>query len=730
MTGKGNYTGSRDLKLEIADKTTRTLISKVTIPAIPDQNYDNADYILAGTPKGIEKRALKNGSEFVFELKDKTHNHVLVYDTDFTLTYSDNHEVGTAKVVITGIGAYAGTVTKQFKIKGLDLSKAKQEGFKSSVSYTGSAIQESMKFYYGSGASKTYLTKGIDYTVEYAGYSGDIFDIGTYTVIYKGCGKCFGTVKKTFKITGIAMKNVAVSDLTKSFEYETRYNAKAKGFTYIAEPIKIAGPETGDNDYGITLTYRAGKTASPVTLVKGTDYTVSYEKNIEPGTATVIFTGCGKYSGTIKKTFKIVACELGSRVSVYYNSYSWAPAVCPTVAYTKGTTCPMPELKDTINSVYLIQGKDYTVSWSNNKAVKTSLSSKGNRNPMVTIKGKGRYSGTLIRFFLIEGSSFAGAKAVATNVVCAERAGLYKNTTVSITDTNGVNLKEGTDYYKKNDEGHEWKFRYAANTTVKLEDGPAVDVIAGQKVEDTHVIPKAAKIEVIVDGKGNYAGHQISATYKFVAADIDKAKVTVTSKQYTGSPVVLTSDDITVTLKVAGTNQTLVYGSDYEIVSDSYSNNVAKGTARVEIRAKESAIYGGSKVVAFKITSRQFNYTIRFDNAYDELIKALRVKDNTKTEEWYKENYRITGSMKDLVIPAKGKLTKNAFAVQKWNSAKKKWVNVPKSEIEFKGWNTEADGSGYPNGGVFADSSVFAPSWLTKLVYGSEWKLYAQWKVN
>lgn len=43
------------------------------------------------------------------------------------------------------------------------------------------------------------------------------------------------------------------------------------------------------------------------TLVSGTDYTVTYSNNKEPGTATVKVTGIGDYSGTLSKTFKITA---------------------------------------------------------------------------------------------------------------------------------------------------------------------------------------------------------------------------------------------------------------------------------------------------------------------------------------------------------------------------------------------------------------------------------------
>ena len=41
------------------------------------------------------------------------------------------------------------------------------------------------------------------------------------------------------------------------------------------------------------------------TLIKGTDYTVSYKDNTNAGTASVIITGIGNYSGTVTKTFTI-----------------------------------------------------------------------------------------------------------------------------------------------------------------------------------------------------------------------------------------------------------------------------------------------------------------------------------------------------------------------------------------------------------------------------------------
>lgn len=53
-----------------------------------------------------------------------------------------------------------------------------------------------------------------------------------------------------------------------------------------------------------------------ITLKKGRDYTVAYSDNTYLGTATVTITGTGKYSGTIKKSFKIVKAANPMRVKV------------------------------------------------------------------------------------------------------------------------------------------------------------------------------------------------------------------------------------------------------------------------------------------------------------------------------------------------------------------------------------------------------------------------------
>ncbi len=112
-----------------------------------------------------------------------------------------------------------------------------------------------------------------------------------------------GTYKVKVKATDVHDndRTVESSELTikvteKKYDYTTeltKYNttvSKISNKTYKGKKIK---PSPTVKVYGSKL-------------IKGTDYTLSYSKNLNVGTATVKIKGIGEYSGTIKKTFKIV----------------------------------------------------------------------------------------------------------------------------------------------------------------------------------------------------------------------------------------------------------------------------------------------------------------------------------------------------------------------------------------------------------------------------------------
>lgn len=60
-----------------------------------------------------------------------------------------------------------------------------------------------------------------------------------------------------------------------------------------------------------------------VTLQEGVDYTLSYENNVNTGTATVTVNGFGTYTGTASRTFNIIPANIaGYTLSVESNAYS------------------------------------------------------------------------------------------------------------------------------------------------------------------------------------------------------------------------------------------------------------------------------------------------------------------------------------------------------------------------------------------------------------------------
>lgn len=60
---------------------------------------------------------------------------------------------------------------------------------------------------------------------------------------------------------------------------------------------------------GKKLTQSIVLNVNGVTLIKGTDYKLSYANNVNAGTATVRITGIGNYKGKLKRTFQILKAK-------------------------------------------------------------------------------------------------------------------------------------------------------------------------------------------------------------------------------------------------------------------------------------------------------------------------------------------------------------------------------------------------------------------------------------
>ncbi|MDO5346406.1 MAG: transglutaminase domain-containing protein, partial [Lachnospiraceae bacterium] len=128
------------------------------------------------------------------------------------------------------------------------------------------------------------------------------------------------------------------------------------------------------------------------TLKFNTDYRLTYQNNLRAGTATITLQGIGKYSGT-----KIVAFQIKKK-SISGLTYG---KVADRV-YTGKSQWPGITLKDESRS--LVRGTDYSLSYSNNKAVGTAV---------ITVKGIGSYTGTKKLTFCINPKTVTGQKVTS-----------------------------------------------------------------------------------------------------------------------------------------------------------------------------------------------------------------------------------------------------------------------------------------------------------------------------
>ena len=498
---------------------------------------------------------------------------VLKAGTDFTYSYpneDDFKSVGDHKVYIIGKGNFTRTASFIEKIDSVhpNINKLRWEKI-STQKASGEKIEPDVCIKDG-----TYLLENKkDYTLE---YMNNVLP-GKAMVIVTGTGKYVGTKVLEFKIDAIPISKAAVTGLT-------------------SQPY--TGAETVQN--GCTLSYVFARNTPAQPLTEGTDYTVEYQNNIDAGKnkATIIFTGIGRFTGTLKKTYTIDPHTIADN--------DVTPKTLGDVAYQKGKTCVNVVVMN--GDIVLEEGKDYTLTYENNTK---PMAASGKRSA-VTVKGKGNYTGSVTRVFQITASSLDNTTMTAADITYAQKAGICKPV-ITLYDSNGAKLAAGADYEKA-----PLSFKYVRDVQVEHMD-KSKRVTSEIKPEESDVdlandiIPAGTEIRVTVRGAGNYAGSVKSAVFRFVRADLSKAAVKVTDQRYCGSDISLLKDQMTVTIG-SGKNATVLAKTDYEIVS--YTANRNKGTAEVALRGLGD--YGGTKTVKFKINAKSMNHIIIYDkNAAD-----------------------------------------------------------------------------------------------------------------
>lgn len=228
---------------------------------------DENTYVYDGAVKTPAVTVIKDGN-------------ALVENTDYTLSYTNNVNAGTATVTITGIGNYSGVVTKDFTIE------------KANQSLTLATNKDTIKV--GESTSIKATSSIGNPTFTYASSDENVVTITQDGTIV---GKTIG--QATITVTAMGTENYHETsqtiDITVTAADLADYDITLSNTQYIYD--------------GVAKTPTVMIQKDGVVLVKDTDYRVMYENNIDAGDARVVIEGIGNYTGTVNKIFTIAKAD-------------------------------------------------------------------------------------------------------------------------------------------------------------------------------------------------------------------------------------------------------------------------------------------------------------------------------------------------------------------------------------------------------------------------------------
>ncbi len=310
-----------------------------------------------------------------------------------------------------------------------------------------------------------------------------------------------------------------------------------------------------------------GEGESPEPLTEGIDYRVQYYNAKNAGKAIVIFTGIGRYEGSLQKKYTILP---NTNLQISFKSRN-AEGI-PTATYRKGGAIPefeVTEMSEMKEGHVLTPKKDYITKVKNNRKLGTMT---------CEIIGRGNYwgyySSTEAEVILADISQ-ATITTAARPYSAAEDA--WK-ASVIITDVDGMRLRAGTDYDR------ELAYSYAG-----MEEG---------------LLPQPGDlIQVTATGMNGYEGSSITGSYYVYSINLKDLIVEIDPQQYTGKEIRLSKEDIHLYASAEDAREGReIEASCYEIVG--YSNNTHVGTAKVILRG--IGYYGGVQAYSFSITKKEY----------------------------------------------------------------------------------------------------------------------------
>ena len=601
VTFKGNYTGS----------VTSYFTITSPLPNVKDASLTISDQTYTG------KQITPDVSTITIA------GQTFTKDKDYTVTYGENKNVGYGQITLTGNKqTCAGTRLIEFKINAANINRVcTVKGLVSGqkFAYTGSAIIPKISVIY----RNITLVENEDYTIQYS--SSNPVKAGSYVVVITGKGNYTDHIDLLYMITSVSIDSATV----KYAEYDNIYNGSAKkpkvtsivtedgttitdlnafdvtytnnvdagtatitvkpkstnsnytGTASTTFTIKKATIDSCTAEYSGKMMWNNGQTITPeitlklgnYTLVKGIDYTVTYNNNQDETTkAEINVTGTGNFTGTKTYYFEITRNrtdinDSSIKVNASDLEYDGGKEVTPVITVTQ-------------NGKLLAEEESYDVAVIN--------------------KTKGYEVGSVIAVKLTGKDAFAGTREVTFEITAIDLTGAV------------AELEKDT-------------FEYTGDAII-----PVVKMIttkSGKKITDLSELKvqpsyntNAGTATVTITGKtNNYTGSTIK-TFEIQKKSIAAADIICEVKDatYKGSQIQpKTSDEI----KVTRNGKKLSLWTDYKIVSYGENINAGKDAGSIVIEGVNN--YTGQKTVYFTINPQSIaGATVNVNRSYTYNGKA------------------------------------------------------------------------------------------------------------
>ena len=396
-TAESDSTVAALLTLRFAAPTIITAQSETHIDSVPAASAK----ALAAEMVTLPTKVLHTGSALTPAVTVIDGETALVKDTDYSLSYEDNTDVGTASVTVTGLGAYSGTIVKTFRIVELAVTwptrtEADNKSYGTTLGQLVTLSDDGSATIDGGDAEGSFALKNAD----------SIPDVGgKYRIVFRSADGELVKESEEYTLTKLAKKSITAAMVTVT-PAEMVYTGSA------LEPAVLV--KDGDR-----------------TLLRDTDYSVAYANNTAIGTAAkVTVTGSGNYKDSAELSFTIT--------KIPANSLATGVLITARKPEDKGTA-PTLVIKD--GDTTLTEGEDYTVKYAPDIDKKTGTA---------TITFKGNYSGTLTKeynlpnYLVVEGAGASWSKSTSLALEFRANGALGKFTGLTV-DGTAVDAK----YYTK-----------------------------------------------------------------------------------------------------------------------------------------------------------------------------------------------------------------------------------------------------------------------------------------